>query len=494
MTAAPRRPRVVIVGIGTECSSFAPHRNVLADFGVRRGGRVLERFDFLTGDGFSGVEFVPGFVARSLPGGPVERLAYDELLHRLLTVVAEGAPWDGVLLDIHGALLVDGMDDAEADLARRVRGAAGGAAVVLAAAMDLHGQVSREFAALVDLPTCYRTAPHVDERETRERAARLLTRALTSAVRRPVRAWCRIPVALPGEKTSTRVEPARSLYGSLSSHPAGVWETALWVGYAWADEPRTGAAAVVCGDDEPAVRRECARIAGEFMAARASFAFCGPTGSLAWALDEAAAAADGPFFISDTGDNPTAGGSGDVATTLATLLADRRLTSGDSDVVWTALVDPAGVDAAFDQGVGGDFDRLVGGCFGWPAHVRLRGTITHLVSDESGDAVVIGVGRLLVVLTSVRTPFHTRADYARIGVELDRVHLVINKIGYLEPDLHEAAHGWAMALTDGPVDQRIERLRFERIAHPLHPFDALADDWRPEIVVFRSPGGALVAT
>lgn len=444
---------------------------------------MLERFPGLVAGRFGQVDFVPGPVARALPGGPLLRATYDALLEQVLEAVRQGAPWDGVLLDIHGAMLVEGLDDAEAHLARRVRDAAGGADVVLAAAMDLHGQVSRDFAELVELPTCYRTAPHVDEAETRDRAAGLLARALTSGVH-PSRAWCRVPVALPGEKTSTRVEPAASLYGSLDDPPESVWDAALWVGYAWADEPRTSAAVVVTGDDPGAIRRECERLAGEFVAARDDFRFCGPTGTLSWALDEAFAATGGPFFVSDTGDNPTAGGSGDVATTLAQLLADRRVTGGADDAVWTALVDPDGVHAAQRAGVGGGFEELVGGCFGWPARVELGGVVRTLVSDASGDLAVIAVGRLQVVLTTRRTPFHTVADYARIGVDLTRTRLVINKIGYLEPELERASNGWAMALTDGPVDQRIDRLRFVRTQHPLHPFDAIEDGWRPEVQLF----------
>jgi microcystin degradation protein MlrC len=476
------RPRAIIVGIGTESSSFAQHRTSLTDFGIRVGSRVLERFPDVQKGSFGGVDFVPGPVARALPGGPVLREAYDALLDEVLNAVRHGAPWDGVLLDIHGAMLVEGVDDAEADLARRVRDAAGGADVVLAAAMDLHGQVSREFATLVDLPTCCRTAPHVDESATRDRAARLLVRALTSGVR-PVRAWCRIPVALPGEKTSTRVEPAASLYASLVDPPQGVWEAALWVGYAWADEPRTSAAVMVTGDDRDAIQRECARLAEEFVTARDDFKFCGPAGTLSWALNEADASEDGPFFISDTGDNPTAGGSGDVATTLESLLADRRITHGEGDSVWTALVDPDGVRAAARVGVGGEFDESVGGCFGWPARVALRGVVRRLVDDDSCDVAVIAVGRLQVVLTTRRTPFHTVADYARIGVNLARTRLVINKIGYLEPELNAASRGWAMALTEGPVDQRLERLQFERIQRPLHPFDAIDVGWRAEVEV-----------
>lgn len=487
MSGLPPRPRAIIVGIGTECSSFAPHRTALSDFGVRVGDRVLERFPAVRSGELDAVEFVPGPVARALPGGPVLRSAYDELMDRVLRVVRDGAPWDGVLLDIHGAMLVDGIDDAEADLARRVRGAAGGADVVLAAAMDLHGNVSRDFVELVDLPTCYRTAPHVDEPETRDRAARLLERSLTSGGR-PARAWCRIPVVLPGEKTSTRVEPAATLYESLSGPPDGVWESALWVGYAWADEPRTAAATVVIGEDRCAIRRECARVASEFFRAREDFVFCGPTGDLEWALDAAHASGSAPFFISDTGDNPTAGGSGDVATTLAMLLEDQRVIEGDGEVVWSALVDPDGVRAAQRAGVGRRFDAVVGGCFGWPARVRLRGVVERLVGEDGGGIAVVRLGCLRVVLTGRRTPFHTRDDYRAVGIDLDRTRVVVNKIGYLEPDLHLASAGWSMALTDGPVDQRIDRLGFDRVAHPLFPFDQVPAEWVADVEVFGPDG------
>ena len=463
--------RVVIVGIGTESSGFAPHRTTLADFGVRRGSLVMERYPFLL-DGrladLAAVRFVPGVVARALPGGRVQRSAYDALLAELLDVLREGGPWDGVLLDIHGAMLVDGMDDAEAHLARAVREVVGPRPLI-AAAMDLHGSVSETFVEVVDLPTCYRTAPHVDEEETRERAARLLATCLTDGVR-PVRAWARVPVILPGEKTSTRDEPARSVYASLADdrRPNGVLETALWVGYAWADEPRTAAAVVSLGIDEATVRAEAERVARAWFDAREEFEFCCETGDLAWTTDRALSSQRRPFFVSDTGENPTAGGSGDVASTLAALLANRSVTDGVHQVVWSALVDPEGVASAHALDEGAAFDAVVGGCFGWPDRVRLQGNVVRCTRGEV-DSAVIAVGSLRVVLTDRRMPFHAMSDYAAVGIDPSTVDVFVDKIGYLEPDLHEHAAGWVMALTDGPVDQRIERLTFERVEAPLHP-------------------------
>ena len=62
-----------------------------------------------------------------------------------------------------------------------------------------------------------------------------------------------VPVLLPGEKTSTRIEPAQEHLrrgARVTEARAGVIDAAIWVGYAWADEPRCQAAVVVTGDDD----------------------------------------------------------------------------------------------------------------------------------------------------------------------------------------------------------------------------------------------------
>ena len=82
---------------------------------------------------------------------------------------------------------------------------------------------------------------------------------------RPGVAWAPVPLLLPGERSSTEDEPARSLYAALPAFDArpGVWRADLMIGYVWADEPRATAAAVVTGTD-----RAEALAAAEEIAAR----------------------------------------------------------------------------------------------------------------------------------------------------------------------------------------------------------------------------------
>ena len=111
--------------------------------------------------------------------------------------------------------------------------------------------------------------------ESRERAARNLVERLRSGLGKPGKAWIQVPVLLPGEKTSTRLEPAKSIYQRVAevADEPGVLDAAVWVGYAWADEPRCRAAVVVTGDDQQLITERATELAQAYWGARDDFAF-----------------------------------------------------------------------------------------------------------------------------------------------------------------------------------------------------------------------------
>ncbi|ONI78871.1 microcystin degradation protein MlrC [Actinosynnema sp. ALI-1.44] len=457
--------RIGIAGIAIESSTFSPHRTGLADFRVTRGADLLARYAW-TGDESLDVEWVPLLHAVSLPGGAVVKDVYDGLKAEILDRIGEAGPLDGVLLDIHGAMSVVGMLDAEADLARDVRKAVG-PDVLISASMDLHGNVSRDFVEQLDLVTCYRMAPHEDTWETRERAARNLVARLRDGGK-PHLAWVQIPVLLPGEKTSTRIEPAKSLYGQIEAIEAmdGILDAAIWVGYAWADEPRCQAAVVVTGDNAELVEAQATKLANDYWKARHDFAFVAPTGSLDHCVREGLASGIRPFFISDSGDNPTAGGAGDVSWTLRVLTAYRSRT-----IIYASIVDPESVAIAK---AGGEVSLRIGGKIdGGPAGpVALTGTVAKVHEDPvGGTIVVVRSGGLHVIITERRKPYHLVKDFTDLDLDPAQADLTVVKIGYLEPELYDLAKGWLLALTPGGVDQDLIRLGHKQVVRPLYPFD-----------------------
>ena len=486
------RPVIAIAGLGIESSTFSPARTLAPAFHPQRGEEILARYPFLApGTELRAAATWHGaLLGKALPGGMVTAEAYGTLADELIDRLAAMPPLDGFWYDIHGAMTVEGIDDAEALLLARIREVIG-PDVVVSTSMDLHGNVSRELVHQSDLITCYRTAPHVDYLETKERALRNLIDLLTSGAPLPVKAWIPVPVLLAGEQTSTRVEPARGVYAAVPEVEAldGVIDAAIWVGYAWADEPRNHAAVVVTGRDEAAVGAGAERLATAFWDARRDFAFAAPTGTLDQCLDEALGSDARPFFVSDSGDNPTAGGAGDVTWGLSRILARPEFKDPHGpSVIYASVPGPGAIDAAVGAGVGATVTVTAGAT----VDDRHAGPITmtglvHAIRHGDRDAeteVVLRVGGVYVILTRLRKPYHHEHDFTDLDLAPRSADIVVVKIGYLEPELFAMAADWRLALTPGGVDQELTRLGHHRIRRPMFPFDPdMADpDLRARVI------------
>ncbi|MFD1939881.1 MULTISPECIES: M81 family metallopeptidase [Nonomuraea] len=472
--------RVAIGGVHIESSTFSPHLSTAGDFEVTRGDALLARYGWLSPaePWAADVEWVPLVHARALPGGAVTPETYDAWHAEILDGLAAAGPLDGILLDIHGAMSVVGRDDAEGGLVTAIRSLVGPEPFV-SAAMDLHGNVSHALFDGCDLLTCYRTAPHVDVWETRERAARNLVDALRRG-RRPHKALVHVPILLPGEMTSTRLDPAKALYARVPEIEArdGVIDVAIWIGFAWADEPRCSGAVVATGTDAAATAAAARELGRHFWEARDDFTFVAPTGTMDECLDEALVAvkdpARRPFFISDSGDNPGAGGADDVTFALERMLTRPEIADGSVRAVYASLVDPDAVARVADLPPGSPVSVRVGGRIDprEPGPLPIEGVLEAVADDpDGGRCVSLRVGGLSVFVTSRRMQYRELASYRRLGVEAGTVDLVVVKIGYLEPELFEAAGDWLLALTPGGVDQDLRRLPYERLLRPVFPLD-----------------------
>ncbi|KAJ5772582.1 Microcystin LR degradation protein MlrC C-terminal [Penicillium odoratum] len=478
------RPNIVIAGLACETSTFSPARTLAPAFHARRGKEVIDEYAFLhpgTALGNS-ADWHGALIGHALPGGIVTREAFEELSSEILTRlknIKKTTSIDGLWFDIHGAMCVEGMDDSEAELLHRVREVIG-PDVIVSASMDLHGNVSRRLAHQTDLITCYRMAPHEDELETKERACRNLVDMLKSPVGRPgrpLKAWVPIPVLLPGEQTSTRIEPAKGLYALVPDVESteGVLDAAIWVGYAWADEPRNHAVVVVTGWNAERVNAGAKKLANHFWDVRKEFKFVAPTGSLMECIDAALKSTSRPFFISDSGDNPTAGGAGDVTWSLNRILGRPEFKSSGPTVIYASIPGPQAIETILKAGIGAEVtvtagaevDNLHDGPITMTGHVH---SIRHGDRDAVVEAV-LQVGSVFVIITKLRKPYHHEKDFTGLNLAPRNTDIVFVKIGYLEPELFDMAADWLLALTPGGVDQDLPRLGHRRICRPMWPYD-----------------------
>ncbi len=473
-------PRIAIAGLAIESSTFSPALTHEEAFHAKTGEAVFSLYPFLSPDSSTRnrANWFPILKGHALPGGIVTREAYESLVLQTLTLLQKNGPYDGLFFDIHGAMSVVGLDDPEGDFIIRVREVVG-TETLISTCMDLHGNVSPRLAENTDLMTCYRLAPHEDAMESKKRAVDHLLQRLESLKGKPAyKAWIPVPILLPGEKTSTRIEPAKSLYAMVEpiTEREGILDAGIWVGYAWADEPRNHAVVMVVGDDKENVSQAAEELATRFWDVRSEFVFVAPTATLKESLDKAIASDKQPFIISDMGDNPTAGGAGDVTWTLNQILARQAFKSKNGpSLIYASIPGPEFVEKAIMAGIGGHVDGVVGAAIDkrFAPPIRLTGIVEAI---EHGDKhaeteVVVKVGSVHVIVTRKRKPYHKEADFTRLGLNPRKTDIVVVKIGYLVPELYNMRADWIMALTPGGVDQDLERLDYKRINRPMYPLD-----------------------
>jgi microcystin degradation protein MlrC len=460
--------RIAFGGIHTECSTYNPVLNYADDFRIVRGDELTTNPYFAFLQDYD-AEFLPTFHARAIAGGPVARITYDDFKQDFLTRLAAHLPVDGVYLAMHGAVYVEGMEDAEGDWISATRELVG-AECPITVSYDLHGNVTQRIIDAIDMFSTYRTAPHIDVEETMRRSVSMLVKSLQTGIK-PGVVWAPIPMVLPGERTSTEDEPAKSLYANLPAINAleHIWDASLMVGYVWADEPRATAAAIMTGTDADVLAEQAAKLALAYWQARDEFSFGCVTGTIAECVTMAIASQTAPVILADSGDNPTGGGVGDRADVLAELVRQHA-----QDVIVAGITDKPATDAAFAAGVGATLQLTIGASLD-PAggKVQAEFVVKHLSNDARSLAkqALLQTGGITLVVADRRRPYHNLADFALLGLDPATAKIVVVKSGYLSPELAPLANPNLMALSEGVVDQYVERLTRNRKLQPAYPFD-----------------------
>jgi microcystin degradation protein MlrC len=260
----------------------------------------------------------------------------------------------------------------------------------------------------------------------------------------------------------------------------GVMDVSLLVGYVWADEARATAAAVLTGTKPAVLHKVAAELAQQYWNARTEFQFGVPTGTMAEMIAKAQALATRPVVLSDSGDNPTGGGTGDRADALAELLRMKV-----RDAVLAGIADRPGTEACYKAGVGATITIKVGATLDPQAStpVEVTGNVRFLAKTDRlpERQAVIEVDGVTAVLTARRRPFHEISDFTSLGLDPAAFKIVVVKAGYLVPAIAAIANPNLMALTDGAVNQDIEHLT-SRHRVPTYPF--VRDlRWTPATIV-----------
>ncbi len=488
--------RIAVGGFQHESHSFAPMPTRWQDF-LRPGGlpflqrpaglvEALRPTSLPTAGAIAaaeeaGAEIAPLVWCFANPAGPVTAEAFERitaLLVAALTDAMDAAPLDGVFLELHGAMVAEGFDDAEGEVLRRVR-AAVGPDMSIAASLDPHANATAAMVAHADALVPYRTYPHVDMKQAGARAVRLLLERARRG--RPwAKSFRQVDFLVPLSSQCTLVPPMRDVLEERArlAEAEGVAELAFCFGFPYADFPDCGVSIAAFAEDQGAADRAAEALA-DWMAARET-AFAGGVVSAAEGVARAVAlsrAASGPVVLADTQDNPGGGGHGDTTGLLAELIrqdARGAVLGLINDAGSAAACHAAGEGATLPLSLGGRSDgaplavsatveRLGDGRFSGTGPMA-RGNPADL-----GPCALIRVAPgVRVIVTSRKMQAYDQSLFTHLGVRpADQKILALKSSVHFRADFQPIASEVIVVAAPGPVVADPATLPFERLRPSL---------------------------
>lgn len=487
--------RAAVAGIFHESNSFAPVRTTSSDFEIFRGDEVVAEFaaaqatitGYLDACATADVDVVPLLFANATPSGEVERAAFEELLTEVIDGLTTEGPFDVVLMAQHGAAVVEGLEDADGEILRRVREAVG-PDVTIVVTFDMHANVSAGMVEHADVVVVWQTNPHVDASERAAHAAEIGVRAARGEVA-PTTALHQAPAALNILMMNTNVEPIASLVGAVAvaADEPGVLSASLALGYPWADVPAMGMSVVVVTDgDADGAQAAADRLGRALMARRDEFD--GQGVPVDEAIRRVIATTARPVLLLDVGDNIGGGSPGDSVSLLAEVIRQ------EASDVFAAIWAPAAVQSCIAAGVGGSVTLDVGASndpsIGPP--LTLSGTVEVLDDGrfedpgpthggrrffDAGDTALLDIGNgNKVVLTTLPMQSHSQVQLTSLGLDprsfrglvLKGVHSPMAGFGPIAADV-------LLVDTPGCTRADLHGLAYERRRRPMVPFEDVPD-------------------
>src|ERR1043166_883562 len=479
-----------LVQLGAQEATTAPAAGPNKRVFVAEFSHETNTFHPLKTDSYSYSQIEPGFslpgwrdaglttacgpIARPNSGGTISASACREAIGRVLDSLRAAGRVHAVFLRLHGAMYAQGIGPAESVLVKEIRRIVG-AATPIACTFDLHGNIPAWLAGSGNILVGLKTAPHTDAAQRDQLAGRILLETLEGKVR-PVSYILPIPMILQGEKAMTTAEPFHSLVeearrlerDGIQGHSEKILAATLFVGCAWTDSADTGMSVVVTADrSRPAARAAAIHLAQQIWDARQQFAFGCDSADLEKAISMALDAREATVFLTDSGDNVTAGTPGDIPLVWSAL-GERRVKSA----VVAGIYDKQAVARCIEAGEGKTLKLSIGATiekrFG-PA-LETEAQIIRLITVDQPQAVV-RIGELEAILTTGPSGFTLLRHFQSCGIDPLSRRIVVVKQGYLYPELRKVAPRHIMLLTPGAGDMRVEQLTYIRRRKPVFPFE-----------------------
>jgi microcystin degradation protein MlrC len=485
--------RVITGCIGHETNTFS---NVISDlsrfkemgiaegdefFKVYRGTRSIGGA-FIEVSEAKGYELIPTVWNNVFAWGLVTDDALEYMLDKLLSGIKSAGKIDGVLLQLHGAMVTESHEDAEAYILQKIRALVGESMPIIAT-LDLHANLTKDTVDAANILVGYDTYPHVDPYERGLEAAELMFRMLKKEIN-PVAAFRKPPLMTSPQVQKTSYYPMKSVYDLAHKieEDGRVLNVTVLPGYPFADISCQGMNIIVTTNGDRALAEEKAQQIADY-AWSIRRHFLADVVPVDIAVKRAIEAKEGPIILADQADNPGGGAPCDGTAILQELIRQKA-----KNVVICVIRDPEAVENAIKAGVGNKVTMKIGGktdkLHGEPVtvtgYVKLvsdgtfvrksimgRGLVTKL-----GRTVVLDVDGIEIMLTERREQPTDLEQYRAFGIEPTDKKIIVVKSAVHYRAVHEPIAKEIIEV-DGPGihGTRLAGFNYKHVPRPIFPID-----------------------
>lgn len=505
MTVGHSKMKILIARLNHETNTFSPVPTPIEAFGARgpdydddayranRGARTAMGA-FIDLAHARGAQLLTPLSATANPSGRVDAAAYRVMTQRILDMAPQ---CDAMMLDLHGAMVVEDSDDGEGDLLEQLKKRCPG--VPITVALDLHGNVTQKMIDNADVIVGFKTYPHIDMYEAGMQAGRILFDLIDGKITVAL-GWRRLPLMTHTLMSATQSPAMKSAVGSaVALEQQGIAHAAtVMAGFALADIPAPCLSVIVVGKDAASAQAQADSLAAQIWNDRAGFVYTSEplASSVARAKAMASAQAvghpdcgngDGPVLLLDHGDNCMSGGTCDTMDVLQEALAQ-----GLTHIGVGPLCDPDAVSRMFEAGEGATLTLALGNKTEM-ASIGLKKTLlmvtgtvmrlsagTYIVTGPTYKGMTCNMGRTalfafngvsVVVTEKTQEPWDLGV-FSCVGVDPAVFsYLLLKSRMYCRPVFFPIAKGYVECDSAGVTSSNYDLFPYRNVVRPVYPLD-----------------------
>lgn len=480
--------KVLVGGFVAESNQHVDHHCHLEDFVIKYNHEITKSLyiDDIVEE--QNIEIKTTVYADGRGGGIVKEDAFKYISEKMLNMIKENyKEVDGLFFFIHGASNIENLEGGSGDhyLLKEIRKIVG-AYMPVAIVVDPHGNMTEEFANYCTILRTFRHSPHTDRRECHRIVFNLLIDLLRNR-QNITPQFKKVPIMLGGERSVSTDEPMVSINKFLDEIESDerIMCCSYHVGYVRHDSDKCGAgiAVVPTKEEYTDYAKECVESIYNFVYSKhKEFTFHGTALELEESIKNCIEFNGSPVYMTDSGDNVTAGSSGYDTYVLREFM--KLDDFNGKKILFAAITDRNIISNYLYQfDIGDRVDCKIGmdvNSFSTPTRIQGRIIAVGELHHHYGDSANIGQCYTVrldnypidVVISEKAVSFSEKTQYDFAGLSMD-YDITVVKQGYLYPELKARSKYYVMALTDGATNQRTERLDYKLIRRPMYPFDEI---------------------